>query len=370
MTLLATPYSKIPLSKKTLQFFCVTDRLAFCGFYASSSCPVFEVRLNNQIVPSGKLKMSGYDGFYHYLPIENRDMELGLYMTGCGYGQVHPGQNYPPEEHPGIYQFSWNSGRQLPEFQIILITDGRGQFESKATGLVEIKGDTLILLFPGIWHRYRPLKSTGWTERWISLHGEFIHRLYENQSICPTQAMLQLVDRNSIINTFERTLEQIHSDPVHHTPLLSINALELLAIAIDLTRKCKEAPTLPKAQWDRDVDDALVNRALDVIWTRSHRPLSVDQLVSQLPVTRRTLERRMMATLGHSVLDEINRCRLSRAKRLLTETNLPVKSVAYLAGFRDHERLRRLMVIKVGCPPSAYRARTRMAAEGSSTEAY
>ncbi len=312
--------------------------------------------------------MSSYDGFYHYLPIENRDMELGLYMTGSGYGKIHPGQHYPPEEHPGIYQFSWKSGRELPEFQIILITDGRGQFESKPTGLVEINGDTLILLFPGVWHRYRPLESTGWTERWISLHGEFVHRLYENELICPAQATLQVDDSGLIISIFERTLAKIHDDPTHHSPLLSINALELLSLAIDLTGGCKEASTKPDTQGNRDVDDVLVNRALDVIWTRSHRPLSVDQLVAQLPTTRRTLERRMLATLGHSVLDEINRCRLSRAKRLLTETNLPVKSVAYLAGFRAHERLRRLMVTKVGCSPSAYRARTRLPAKGNTTE--
>ncbi len=289
-------------------------------------------------------------------------------MTGCGYGQIHSGQDYPPEEHPGIYQFSWDLGRKLPEFQIILITDGRGQFESKPTGLVEIKGGTLILLFPGVWHRYRPLASTGWTERWVSLHGEFIHRLHENGSISPAQAALPLSDCSTVVEIFDRTLARTHDDPFHHSPLLSISALELLAVAIDLTGKCKEDLTKPKAQEGRFVDDELVNRALDVIWTRSHRPLSVDQLVSQLPATRRTLERRMLATLGHSVLDEINRCRLSRAKRLLTETNLPINSVAYLAGFRDHERLRRLIVNKEGCSPSAYRARTRLAAEGSTTD--
>lgn len=306
--------------------------------------------------------MSGYDGFYHYMPIENRDMELGFYMTGCGYGKIHPGQNYPPEEHPGIYRFSWNKGRELPEFQIILISDGRGQFESKPTGLVEFNNDTLILLFPGIWHRYRPLKSTGWTERWFSLHGEFIHRLYGNELICPTQAILPLENPASAKDIFARALAQVHGDPIHHSPLLSIYALELLAIVIDQTGKRKPAPKLSGAQGKHVVDDALVNSALDIIWTRSHRPLSVDQLVAQLPTTRRTLERRMMATLGHSVLDEINRCRLSRAKRLLTETNLPVKSVAFMAGFRDHESLRRLMANQEGCSPSAYRVRKRSAA--------
>ena len=303
--------------------------------------------------------MSGYDGFYHYLPIADHDMELGLYVTGCGHGVIHPGQDYPPEEHPRIYQFSWNAGRELPEFQIILITDGEGEFESKATGTVEINCDTLLLLFPGVWHRYRPLRSTGWTERWISVHGEFMHRLYSAQSICPSRATLALEDRETMVNLFDRALDRVHDNPVHHTPLLSISALEILATAIDLTRKSDDSSAVHSTTQGEEIDDPLVSRALDLIWTRSHRPLSVDQLVSQLPTTRRTLERRLQAVLGCSILDEINRCRLIRAKRLLTETNLPVKSVAYLAGFSSHERLRRLMVNREECPPGEYRNRTR-----------
>ena len=103
------------------------------------------------------------------------------------------------------------------------------------------------------------------------------------------------------------------------------------------------------------VDDPVVQKALEIIWSESDQPLSVADIAGQLPVTRRTLDRRFADAIGHSVLEEINRRRLSRAKRLLEETSLPVKNVARRAGFSSTERLRVLFVERVGMSPTEYR---------------
>jgi transcriptional regulator GlxA family with amidase domain len=105
------------------------------------------------------------------------------------------------------------------------------------------------------------------------------------------------------------------------------------------------------------VDDPVVQKALEIIWSHSTPPLSVGDIARQLPVTRRTLDRRFVEATGHSVLEEINTCRLSRAKRLLVETDLPVKSVAHLAGFTSTERMRVLFVEREGMSPTVYRSR-------------
>ena len=108
-------------------------------------------------------------------------------------------------------------------------------------------------------------------------------------------------------------------------------------------------------------NDPIVQRALEIIWTHSPFPTSVNDIARQLPVTRRTLDRRFVEATGHSVLEEINACRLSRAKRLLTETELPVKTVAHLAGFSSTERMRVLFVEREGISPISYRKRATQA---------
>jgi transcriptional regulator GlxA family with amidase domain len=103
------------------------------------------------------------------------------------------------------------------------------------------------------------------------------------------------------------------------------------------------------------VDDPLVKKALEIIWSPSDHPLSVADIARQLPVTRRTLDRHFADATGHSVLEEINTCRLTRAKGLLEETDLPVKNVARLSGFSSTERMRVLFLERVGMSPTDYR---------------
>jgi transcriptional regulator GlxA family with amidase domain len=113
-------------------------------------------------------------------------------------------------------------------------------------------------------------------------------------------------------------------------------------------------------------DDPVVQRALEIIWTQTPFPASVDGIARQLPVTRRTLDRRFVEAIGHSVLAEINACRLQRAKRLLTESELPVKTVAHVAGFTSTERMRVLFIEREGISPLAYRKRAGQKSQQSS----
>jgi transcriptional regulator GlxA family with amidase domain len=113
----------------------------------------------------------------------------------------------------------------------------------------------------------------------------------------------------------------------------------------------------PKNHMAPHVDDPVVQKALEIIWSHSTPPLSVGDIARQLPVTRRTLDRRFVDATGHSVLEEMNTCRLSRAKRLLIETDLPVKRIAHVAGFTSTERMRVLFVEREGMSPTEFRRR-------------
>ena len=102
------------------------------------------------------------------------------------------------------------------------------------------------------------------------------------------------------------------------------------------------------------------SRALWMVCERHPLASHDEQLAEQLPCTRRTLERRFAAEHGHPIHEEIIVCRLSRARRLLRETDLPVKSVAYLAGFTSRERMRVAFQSRESCSPDQYRRGVRL----------
>lgn len=299
--------------------------------------------------------MTPYDGFYHYPPVDDLAMRWGVYLTGAGRGIVHPGQPYPPESHPMLYDFQWKRGRTLPEFQLILITEGQGAFESNETGLQRIAAGSVVLLFPGVWHRYRPELATGWTERWISFQGEITHRLRGLGVVRPAKAVQPARDPRRLEESFDRLLERVHAQPCHNSILFSMHALSLLAEVIEQTDQDLTPSTQEVSRKREAVDDPVVAEAVELIWTHSHRQISVEQIARRARITRRTLDRRFRRVTGRSVLEEMTRCRLSRARRLLVETDLPIKTVAHLAGFSSEERMRVAFLQLEKVTPSGYR---------------
>lgn len=299
--------------------------------------------------------MKPFTAFHHYLPVHDEAMRWGVYVTGAGRVRVGPGEPYPPPGHPGPYDFRWQSGRTLPEFQMLLLTKGRGTFESEETGTVKIGGGTLLFLFPGVWHRYQPDRETGWTERWLSFNGELVHRLSDHQLFGPGSATCAIRGVRQFARAFDRLLRQIHSSPTGNSILLSLNAMSLLATALAAIRRNPPATT-PPTETGEPPADPMVARAVEFIWTRSHHPVSIPAIARAIGVNRRTLERRFLVERGNSILDEINNCRLSRAKRLLAETDLPIKVITHLSGFSSEQRMRATFMQKEGVPPSRYRS--------------
>jgi AraC-like DNA-binding protein len=312
--------------------------------------------------------MAQLDSFFHYFPVDDDVLRWGAYVTGAGVATILPNKPYPPFGHPMLYHFDWRRGRTLPEFQMVLIAQGVGEFESEPTGKVTFSGPTLMWLFPGVWHRYRPVQQVGWTERWFSFNGDLVHRLWGQGLIDPARAAAAIGDADALVEKYDAMLQRIHTNPLSHTALHSLQVLRLLAESIEsitgilgTSEKRESAPQRPV--------DPIVEQALAIIQTQSHRPISIEQVAQELSVARRTLDRRFAAATGKSILEEINEYRLNRAKRLLAETDLPIRSIANLVGFASPERLGLLFTRREGVSPSEFRQRKPRSVSGGASRA-
>jgi AraC-like DNA-binding protein len=214
-------------------------------------------------------------------------------------------------------------------------------------------------LFPGLWHRYRPSRDVGWTERWLSFNGELAHRLMDMSMLQSDIPVHQVADPARLVSSFDNLIQTVVANPAGNSILLSLYALGLLGTVIG-TATGIELPSALEPSVRRDLtDDALVSRAVARIWTRGHQAISVEQVAEATGVGRRTLERRFRQSVGHPIVEEIINCRMNRAKRLLEETELPVKVVAYLSGFPSAECMRVAFVRREQISPTRYRRRAR-----------
>lgn len=290
-----------------------------------------------------------------YVPVTNTLTELGLYITGAGTSTVASGQEYPPETHPELYDFSWRTGRVLPEFQFVFISQGTGELETKDAGNLRIEKGTMLLLFPDVWHRYRPDKAVGWTEYWISVNGYLMFEWLSRGLLSQDRPVVKLQFPENLIGQYEEVIEILTDQPRHQPSSVSAKALTIITAVID-----SQEPTVRVARHSpRHEFSPTVNAAITEIWNHSHSDVSITTVAQKVGVPRRTLERKFAQEVGYSLNAELIRCRLERACRLLSETRMPIKSVAYASGFSNTAAMSRVFRRELDTCPSEFRQQSQ-----------
>ena len=107
------------------------------------------------------------------------------------------------------------------------------------------------------------------------------------------------------------------------------------------------------------IEDADVSAAVQFIREHACDGIDVARVLDVVPLSRRVLESRFSKLLGRTPHQEILRCRIERAKELLTGTDLPLKAIADRTGIEHAEYLSVVFRRVAGLPPGEYRRRFR-----------
>jgi len=94
-------------------------------------------------------------------------------------------------------------------------------------------------------------------------------------------------------------------------------------------------------------------------WVNDHlgRDLSLSVLAGRAGMSERSFSRHYAEATGQTPARAIEQLRVEAARRLLSESRLPVKQIAQRCGFGSEETLRRSLLRLIGVTPQDYRAR-------------
>jgi transcriptional regulator GlxA family with amidase domain len=94
-------------------------------------------------------------------------------------------------------------------------------------------------------------------------------------------------------------------------------------------------------------------------WIASHlaSDLSLPMLAQQAGMSERSFSRRYTKATGLTPARAVERLRVEAARRLLSDTRLPIKHIANRCGSGSEETLRRSFVRLLAATPQDYRAR-------------
>ncbi len=271
----------------------------------------------------------------------------GAVVTGGGRFTALPRRPYPPRGHPGDHSFTWERGRVLGAFQAVYIADGRGEFETRAMGRVEVGAGTALLLFPGAWHRYRPLRSTGWVELWVEIGGPLVDGMIRGGIFSeerPVIAVGRGLEFEARINALHRLM---WTEPPGDTSELAARALGVLSL-LHASRNEKGRPRSIVAAVDQ------AKRMMEEGDTRSVR---MPALARSLGVAYSYFRREFRLRTGISPRQYLLRIRMQRAQRLLGSSDDSLKQVAERLGFSSAFHLSSAFKSQFGIAPSRWRRR-------------
>lgn len=283
--------------------------------------------------------------FFKYLTKSKDDELWGLYLNVAGKAVLGKGDLYPPQGHPGDYSFFWQKGRILNECQLLYITDGEGYFETRENKY-SIKSGTLIVLHPGMWHRYKPNINTGWTEYYIGFNGEFLETLLDNRFFNPENPVYQIGFDDSILQLYKDVIKIVEAEKQGFQSVAAGIVIQILARLRQHTLKAglKNKPL-----------EKIINKARIIMRENLDGNLNMEDVALKLNTGYSLFRKEFKKYTGMSPGQYHLQLRIREAQNLISNSDKTIKEIAYLTGFESPYYFSRIYKKVTGEAPSKMR---------------
>ncbi len=245
---------------------------------------------------------------------------------------------------------------------------------------VEAEGYPCAVYRPG----YRRGRKIGWSEQhrrvceWLASLARPVavftvdaHRGRELAEICHTTG-IRVPDEVAILaGDTDELMCHVASPPLSSVQLASQRiGYEAAALLDRMMRSALLPASIPRikplgviARQSTDIlsiNDENVVRALRFIRSHASQGIAVEDVLREVPMSRRGLEIQFQKCLGRSPAEEIRRVRLEKGKQLLTQSEMSITEVARACGFSNATRLGVAFRNRFGVTPLAYRRQTKL----------
>lgn len=283
--------------------------------------------------------------YFRYFAVPKKYKDWGLGVSAAGFTRVPPGSAYPPVEHPASHELDWRRGRVIDALQIVLISAGRGWFQSHASGKCAIAAGAGFAVLPGVWHRYRPDPATGWEESWIELQGPVIKTLIQSGELSPESC----VRKGALAAGIDAALDALHRrarlGSGAFDPVLAAHGLTVLALWSEAKKQASRASRVQSA----------ITQAESYLAENLGQPVNILQLSRKLGIAYSHFRKEFQSRTGFAPWQYVLHLRLREARRLLAISDEPLERVAERIGFGSASHLSRAFKKSFGHAPRAWR---------------
>ncbi len=285
------------------------------------------------------------EAFFKYVTPGEDDVNWGLYLNVAGKAIITPGINYPSQSHPSGYYFTWDNGRILQEYQLVYFTEGNGLYED-ATGEYPIKSGTLLIIQPGIWHRYRPDIHTGWTENYIGFNGLIAKHIFSNSQLTALKSVVHIGNREEFIDTYYKIYGYVKDEKPGFQQVSAGMVMKLLGYLVSIEKQLSFAETRI---------EKIIQKACFLIRENVEKEIDFKQYAECNNIAYSYFRRMFKIYTGLPPAKYQLDLKIIRSKELLLSTDKIMKEICYEVGFESEYYFSRIFKNKIGISPSRFR---------------
>lgn len=312
--------------------------LHLCCIFFSVTCPpcyICKISYTNKVV----------DDFLKYVNPGQEDKDWGLFLNCCGKAKIDPGVIYPPDTHPSGYYFTYEKGRILSEYQINYITEGQGVYENRA-GKVKVASGSLLLTKPGEWHRYKPKKSTGWTEHYVGFSGYVAHQLFGRPWFMEKSSVVEMGCREEILDTYYKIFNYIKEEKPGYQQVAAGMIMKMLGIIVSIDKQ--------KDFTGKRVEK-IIQHACFTIRENVESEINFQSFADENNIGYSYFRKMFKKYTGVPPVQYHLDLKLLRAKEMLLYTDLSIKEISSQLGFQSIYYFSRIFKSKLEVSPSEIR---------------
>ena len=253
---------------------------------------------------------------------------------------------YPDPNHPNQYHFDWQHGRVLDEFQLVYIANGEGVFESTDVPPTLVEAGTAFLLYPQVWHRFKPSEGTGWEEFWVGFKGHYAEYLMRQDCFSPQSALMRIGFHAELLNIFTRLIDTLKYEGIAYQQIATCQVIQLLGL-IYASALMKEST--------RSRQEQVIHQARYAIQKNWADTIDFEALANEYNVSYIWFRKAFKTVMGIPPGQYHLNLKLEKARQMLRETTLSVAEIADITGFESMFYFSRIFKKKVDMSPSEFR---------------
>jgi AraC-like DNA-binding protein len=283
--------------------------------------------------------------FFKYLTPGERDKAWGIFLNVAGTARISPNSAYPPPQHPSGYSFNWGQGRVLKEYQINYITEGKGVLESEGNHH-QLRPGSLLVIRPGVWHRYKPLRQTGWKEQYIGFNGAIAAQFFSHSFFLSNQPVVHIGIREEILDTYLKIFDLVKEEKPGFQQIASGLVIKLLGYIFSFETQ--------KGFTGKHVA-AIIEDARFKMRERVDQMLDMEELAQDYLIGYSYFRKMFKTYTGVAPHQYHLELKMMRARELLLSTDKSIKEISFELGFQSIHYFSRIFKNKTGANPSDFR---------------